>query len=232
MRCTIITDLSIDLYSWETAWFLMPGVVEQLAMVNVNRSELGSVDNIPQWGSSRLKRRRKCSRGREERKESRIRTDRERKWKENGKIWREKRNLRRSGRMMSELTCNTEERGRERERERRERERERERGRMWEKKGKPPRQLSRTLKEFWQIYEHGAPLSIPTLTSQPACSSDKSCRSLVLAALFIHFSRQQRILLRDRARRFHWEHGECGEEPRRNEFDHLKGTLSAFNHTY
>ena len=117
MRCTIITDLSIDLYSWETAWFLMPGVVEQLAMVNVNRSELGSVDNIPQWGSSRLKRRRKCSRGREERKESRIRTDRERKWKENGKIWREKRNLRRSGRMMSELTCNTEERGRERERE-------------------------------------------------------------------------------------------------------------------
>lgn len=116
MRCTIITDLSIDLYSWETAWFLMPGVVEQLAMVNVNRSELGSVDNIPQWGSSRLKRRRKCSRGREERKESRIRTDRERKWKENGKIWREKRNLRRSGRMMSELTCNTEERGRERER--------------------------------------------------------------------------------------------------------------------
>ena len=128
MRCTIITDLSIDLYSWETAWFLMPGVVEQLAMVNVNRSELGSVDNIPQWGSSRLKRRRKCSRGREERKESRIRTDRERKWKENGKIWREKRNLRRSGRMMSELTCNTEERGRERERERREREREREAG--------------------------------------------------------------------------------------------------------
>lgn len=139
---------SIDPCSWESARFLASSrVLDSWSVVNVNRSELGSVDNIAEWGSSRLKRAEKV--------QSRM------EGKERGKI---KKNEEKERKRTPQERANEMKTGGEREGDRlflnlNRKTMVKRRGRRWgvreeREKRKKKAQLSRTLKELWQIYEH------------------------------------------------------------------------------